>query len=253
MDLLESDVSEKYYIPQDKADKLLNYLVGKETSNTIRVAGRSAFDKKHNWDCVAVKEAVKSGYTIAKVGDSINFEQANSTTRRGRVGREKAQTITTSPHQAVFIGASRGRNPDNPSDRTVGNPTTQRLEINNKGLSNTLTSVAKDNLVIEKIVQLGNISTNTSRMSGNPQDGRVYSEKGLSPTLRAHTGPLVLRDYRVRRLTPLECWRLMGFSDNSFYKAKQSGVSNTQLYKQAGNSVVVKVLEAIFKNLLVNN
>lgn len=248
-DILEAEVDEKFYISQEKAEKLLSYLVGKEICNTIRVAGRCAYDKKHNWDCVAVKEAVKKGYSIAKVGDSINFEQPNSKTRRGRVGKQIAQTITTSPHQAVFIGASRGRNPENPSDRTIGSPTVQRLEINQNELSNTITSVTKDNLVIERIVQVGNVNF-TSRMNGNPQDGRVYSEYGVSPTLRAHTGPLVLNDFRIRRLTPLECWRLMGFDDESFVKAKISGVSDTQLYKQAGNSVVVNVLEKIFEKLL---
>ena len=55
---------------------------------------------------------------------------------------------------------------------------------------------------------------------------------------------------KVRKLTPLECWRLMGFTDNDFYKAKNTGNSNSQLYKQAGNSIVVSVLEKIFENLL---
>ena len=61
------------------------------------------------------------------------------------------------------------------------------------------------------------------------------------------------KNYRVRKLTPLECWRLMSFSDEDFYKAKNAGISNSQLYKQAGNSIVVKVLEGIFKNLLIDN
>ena len=55
---------------------------------------------------------------------------------------------------------------------------------------------------------------------------------------------------QIRKLTPLECWRLMGFDDSDF-KAAQSVNSNTQLYKQAGNSIVVNVLEAIIGNLLV--
>ena len=54
---------------------------------------------------------------------------------------------------------------------------------------------------------------------------------------------------RIRKLTPKECWRLMGFDDEDFGKAEKVN-SNTQLYKQAGNSIVVNVLEKIFKNLL---
>ena len=57
-------------------------------------------------------------------------------------------------------------------------------------------------------------------------------------------------DFRIRKLTPLECWRLMGFSDDDFKKAQSAGISNSQLYKQAGNSIVVDVLMAILKELL---
>lgn len=56
-------------------------------------------------------------------------------------------------------------------------------------------------------------------------------------------------DMRIRKLTPLECWRLMGFDDEDFRKAEKVN-SNSQLYKQAGNSIVVNVLEGILKNLL---
>ena len=55
---------------------------------------------------------------------------------------------------------------------------------------------------------------------------------------------------RIRKLTPKECWRLMGFDDVDFDKAQSAGMSNTQLYKQAGNSIVVPVLEEVLRNLL---
>lgn len=57
---------------------------------------------------------------------------------------------------------------------------------------------------------------------------------------------------KIRKLTPLEYWRLMGFDDLDFNKAKSVGISNTQLYRQAGNSIVVNVLEAIFTDLFKN-
>lgn len=71
--------------------------------------------------------------------------------------------------------------------------------------------------------------------------------------------PNYMKNLGIRKLTPLECWRLMGFNDNDFIKAKNSlnntfykglDKSNSQLYKQAGNSIVVNVLEAIFKQML---
>ena len=58
--------------------------------------------------------------------------------------------------------------------------------------------------------------------------------------------------YRIRKLTPKECWRLMAFTDEDFHKAEQVN-SNTQLYKQAGNSIVVAVLEAIFRQMCIQN
>jgi len=63
------------------------------------------------------------------------------------------------------------------------------------------------------------------------------------------TKGVIMEDLRIRKLTPKECWRLMGFDDSDFEKAEKVN-SNTQLYKQAGNSIVVNVLEAIFKNLI---
>lgn len=107
-----------------------------------------------------VREATKLGYKVAEEGDSINLEHPNSLTRRGRVGKQVAQTLTTSPQQATLI------------------------------------------------------------------------------------------NYRIRRLTPLECWKLMGIDTEDFYKAKAVGTSDSQLYKQAGNAIVVDVLYYIFKNML---
>lgn len=61
--------------------------------------------------------------------------------------------------------------------------------------------------------------------------------------------PLINCQYRIRKLTPLECWRLMGFSDEDFRKAEEVN-SNTQLYKQAVNSIVKNVLIAIFGQMI---
>lgn len=87
-------------------------------------------------------------------------------------------------------------------------------------------------------------------------DNAIYSIYGLSPTITTEGSLKFLiknnaGDYTIRRLTPLECWRLMGFSDKAFYAAKNIGISERQLYKQAGNSIVIPVLEAIFKEMFL--
>lgn len=81
--------------------------------------------------------------------------------------------------------------------------------------------------------------------------GRVQENGGICPTLTATQQDIVkIEDlYRIRKLTPRECWRLMGFSDTDFDKAASVN-SDTRLYMQAGNSIVVNVLEALFRNML---
>lgn len=148
------------------------------------------------------------------------------------------------------IVAMRGRNPDNPSDRTVGSPTEQRLEVNMQGTSNCLTSVQKDNLLLENNIQkVGQISSNGS------QCGTVISDNGISANLVAGThgyaNSHIATQYRIRKLTPRECGRLMGVSDEDIDKMAAVN-SNTQLYKQFGNSIVVDVMCAMFKNLNIN-
>lgn len=83
--------------------------------------------------------------------------------------------------------------------------------------------------------------------NSNTRRGRVGH--GVAKTLLTSDSQGVLDNYRIRKLTPKECFRLMGFDDSDFDKAAKV-CSNAQLYKQAGNSIVVNVLEAILKNLL---
>lgn len=149
-----------------------------------------------------------------------------------------------------MVVAMRGRNPDNPSDRTAGSLTEQRLEVNMQGTSNCLTSVQKDNLLLENNIQkVGQISSNGS------QCGTVISDNGISANLVAGThgyaNSHIATQYRIRKLTPRECGRLMGVSDEDIDKMAVVN-SNTQLYKQFGNSIVVDVMCAMFKNLNIN-
>ena len=92
-------------------------------------------------------------------------------------------------------------------------------------------------------------SINLQFPNSTTRRGRVGH--GVSQTLQANGSMGTYQNYRIRKLTPKECWRLMGFDDSDFEKAEKVN-SNTQLYKQAGNSIVVNVLEGILKNLLEN-
>jgi DNA (cytosine-5)-methyltransferase 1 len=164
-----------------------------------------------------------------------------------------------------YIVAMRGRNPQNPNDRTTGAPTEQRLEVNMNGTSNTLTTVQKDNLVqeqdcveIKQATKEGSIKCkvggcyDASFPGSTTPRGRVQEGGDVAPTLTAGSNEnirYVETIYRIRKLTPRECWRLMGYTDADFDKASQVN-SNTQLYKQAGNAIVKQVLMAIFAQMI---
>ena len=100
--------------------------------------------------------------------------------------------------------------------------------------------------------------TNSAKKENSRLEPKDFVERddGLAPTLttRVDTLGVVVKsssyDLRIRKLTPLEAWRLMGISDEDFNKAQSSGTSDSQLYKQAGNAIVVDVLMAIFKELI---
>jgi DNA (cytosine-5)-methyltransferase 1 len=233
-------------------------------------------------------------------------------------------TLTTRPEgfkTAILpvVGAMRGRNPEDSSDRTAGVPTEQRLEINEKGLCNALTTVQKDNLVIEEgkqdyvsrrynefIEEKGyvpemfvaynkteikdvaptltgqcsspsgssavlkletpvkvNVANKKGYEEANPGDyvnitypgsktkrGRVGN--GVAHTLTCGDGNAVITEnVRIRKLTPRECLRLMGWKDEQIDKIVAAKISGTQQYRQAGNGIVVQVLESIFKALFL--
>lgn len=181
IDVLEDEVDEKYYLSEEKTKKLtlnINVQMDNEKS-TVPVLTPNRLNKRQNGrrfkedgepmftltsqdrHGIAVREATKQGYALAEQGDSVNVSYPTSKTRRGRVGKQVAQTL-------------------------------QAGEVN----------------------------------------------QGV-----------VMNDIRIRKLVPIETWRLQGFTDEQFYKAKDSGVSNSQLYKQAGNSVSVPVVDAIVKCL----
>ena len=122
----------------------------------------------------------------------------------------------------------------------------KKFSLKKSNVSNTLTTVQKDNLI-------GMVKTDKIEI-----DSRRFKENG-KPTFTANVvdrNGVMLKNgdvVAIRKLTPRECWRLQGFSDEQFEKAKKAGISNTQLYKQAGNAVTVDVIEQIGKRLVLED
>lgn len=238
-DMLEEEVEEKYFI----SENMMNYFMGvnqrpskfprkerflaninrkdQDRANSITTApGQRPTD-----NFIKVRTANKQGFDIATEGDSVDLQYPNSTTRRGRVGHEVSKTIMTGDGMGVVVKSN------------------LKTDLCNK-------------LVEEGVVKGGEVINHsyTTSQQRNTLDKYIESDNGVMPTLTTRPdcfGYATLPpNIRIRKLTPKECWRLMGFDDSDIEKAQAVGISNAQLYKQAGNSIVVDVLVAILKELL---
>jgi DNA (cytosine-5)-methyltransferase 1 len=232
----------------------------------------TSYHKGVNYDnqLIKVKSATSLGYEEATSGDTINFSQPNSETRRGRVGKQKAQTLETSCNQAVVEVVSmkwqrteEGKRSRKESKENLGKDYTsfsdRELIPSDRQISNTITSfVEKDALIAVVQPNYSSKSLNETierniLTEGEPKALDLYNRQARdeSPTLtEPHHNSLRLFDgYRIRRLTPIECERLQGFPDQHTafgnYNGEVNPMSNTQRYKQCGNAVTVDVVEAI--------
>lgn len=386
-DILEKDVDEKFYLPDDRIEKILNSTFMQEkkriqmTDVCDTLLARDWKDPK----CVPVEEPevkqlmnimptktrdnpnqgrvydvngiaptltkMDGGNREPMVIDEIkvvgNYMPSNHDASRvvdidGIAPTVKENHGTVTAIAEPFIVASRGRNPENPSDRTTGAPTEQRLEPNFSGCTNTLTSVQKDNYVCEPQVlraerteygkairkqyeageideKIGNMRELKPRTDGvsntittllkdnyvaepiiyDDYNSRISSDQDAINTLTCNCGasaerngvkiiePIVCEErkdegirlfkdgcvgtlrtidacgdkrvlepeeikWRIRKLMPVECWKLMAFSREDHDRATRY-VSNSALYKQAGNSIVVNVLVALMSSLFIED
>lgn len=159
------------------------------------------------------------------------------------------------------IIAMRGRNPDNPNERGKSNGKyKQRMEENKDGVSNTLTSVQKDNLVAEPLLipeattkgyaeAYEGDSVNLAVPNSQTRRCRVGHQQANTLDTSCNQGEVT--NYRIRKLTPRECFRLMDVSETDIDKLLNAGISNSQLYKLAGNSIVVSCLYHIFRKMFI--
>ena len=254
-DVLDELVDEKFYLDEKQTERLIQnskYLQDVSDEPKINVLAHRKNYRRNTqvFDPNGITETLDTGQGGGRGHYTVGVKM-NRNEVKGEQGI--ARTLLARDYKGfgnqdmngVVIGASRGRNPENPSDRTVGSPIEQRLEINKQGTSNTITTVQKDNYVVEGV----DVHPFSKKM-----EFRGYKQKEVSPCLLAtdYKAPktILQSNFRIRKLTPLECWRLMGFKDLHFYKAQEVN-SNSQLYKQAGNSIVVPVLEGIFSKMFL--
>lgn len=222
-DVLEDEVDEKYYISDDKVQKFLENLKSKNIceNDTLKLDGNN-----YNQRCV-VHTPNDFCRTIIGGGGSGGYHAGNEP----KVLIQQSENVVK---QVGNISDCNG-NWKNPQVGRIYDP---------DGCSPTLNTCGGGSHE-PKIVQVGNVNP-----SGKGMNGNVFSEDGLAPTLTTNKGEgnKILTGIRIRKLTPKETFRLMGFSDSA-YDAASKVVSNSQLYKQSGNSIVVDVLYYILVEL----
>ena len=229
-DLLEKDVPEKFFI---------------NTPNAIALARKIAEEIELKHPAVLRSVRTEYGKEIRTAYEQGEIHEKRANMREFECRPDDLCNTLTTVLKDNYIAEPVMRTV---GDLGVGGQRGRVFSIN--GIVGCLS--ATDYKDPPKILQVGNI-VKTGQFD-NPQRGRIYDPDGLAPTLNTVPGgglePKFIEnkvEYRIRKLTPRECFRLMGFTDSDFDKIH--GISNTQLYKMAGNSIVVNVLEAIFKQL----
>lgn len=321
-DILEDNVDEKYYLSDEKTNKLLSNLNEKEKINfsqygidksynnpdLIEIANcitsredRGVSNRKPEGTCVcqcignlnpsgkgmngnvfseeglsptlttnkgegnkiAIKQATKLGYIECEIGGVADLSYPESKTRRGRVqrGGQCGANLT-----ATETGVCRIENIALCEQRADEGLRFFKDDVS--GAMRTIDACGDKRIIEEwKINQPNERFFRQALETFNSTDAKygdsidAYNRKcntsGYSPTITTRpegfkTAILpVTKQLRIRKLTPKECFRLMGFPDNAFEAAYGAGVSNSQLYKQAGNSIVVDVLYYILRELYI--
>ena len=182
-----------------------------------------------------IKSFTKSGYQIAEPGDSIDLAYPNLNSRRGRVGKQIAHTLTTSSTQGVYCI---DMNPE-PKITELARCITARQD---SGIGNRR---GEHSGVLEKAGDGPCAFLNPERETVRQQGRRMKAPEEPMFTLTTQDLHGIAEHDRIRKLMPIECWRLQGFTDEQFLKAQSAGISDARLYKMAGNAVSVPVITAL--------
>lgn len=271
-DLLETNVDEKYYLSDKKINSISQWKAYQKPLESV--LGNNSISPT-----LTARGAGKEHAGMITYSDKFDTTTNVQNLIFNKFIKYKGKKLELSA-----VCTSRGKNLDNSNNRAQGQKLQRTIEVNSEGISNTLTTVQKDTYVLEedtrnkkqqlcdymiqndlvKQYDVINHGYTEHRLNSIKDNKDIVLGKNISPTLMTRPDELGvvvnskqeelqnISHLRIRKLTPRECWRLMGFDDEDFDKAEKVN-SNAQLYKQAGNSIVVNVLETILTSLFEQN
>ena len=262
-DVLEIKVDEKYYLSEDKIANLIERETDKkgnrEEPRICTMVGRDPMNPKSRKKSENYQQFIEIGDDVCNTlttvqKDNLVYEPQVLTPKRTDFGKSV-------------------RKQDEKGELKISRHKMTKLEPRKDGICNALTTVQKDNLLYEPIIQAKTETLKIKQatkqgfveiMPGSLFDasypesktrrGRVQDGGQTSPTLTAGgESPCLYEEgsFRIRYLTPKECFRLMGVCDSDIQKIQENGLSNRQQLKMAGNSIVVEVLVQIFRKMFV--
>lgn len=231
-DILEDEVDEKYYINTDRAKQLIEQLIKKGQLKGDKECADSTINDPNTRDI--------SNCITARYDAGIQNQKQIGLV----VAEPKVITNKTICEQRCDEGLRFFKNEVCGALRTIDSCGDKRVI---------------ETVQIKQATKKGYVDCNVGGVAdlsypkSKTRRGRVQEDGLICPTITAsETGICRIESpYRIRKLTPKECWRLMGFLDKDIENAQSVGISNAQLYKQAGNSIVVDVLYHILKELYI--
>ncbi len=236
-DLLENTVEEKYYLHSDKAKKLIEQLIVRNvlTESTSKMCVDGTINNPREKE---IANCIPARYDC---GVSNQQSTGNMVVEKIRIKQATKKGYIECENGGVF-------------DSSYPTSDKRRGRVQHGGLVTPTITTSGDHIMrIEKIPKINVVGTMDNTLDHTFEStNRVYSTEGIAPIHTCAGGGTEIKvltdEYSIRKLTPRECGRLMGVADEDITKMEEVN-SNSQLYKQFGNSIVVDVLCAIFKQL----
>ena len=268
-DMLEDNVDEKYYLSDKQIQDIQSWNAYEKPLDNMEKMDKANISQTlttrsgaYAAGMILVKNATKQGYLEATDGDGIDIS-SRMEHHRGTVQKNKAQTLTTQCDRGVVVNMKtklcndlieQGKVKEN--DVIRHSYTTSRLNGDMKDLKQNNLSPTLDTrcdclgvCVNDKPKVLGGVGEKDSNNNTQwKQQNRIYDDN-VAISVTTSFNPYYKDSLRIRKLTPRECFRLMGVKDENFEKCAKNQ-SDSSLYHLAGDSIVVNVLMAIFKELL---